>query len=31
MAGALVATHSAEIRALADHVREIIRTTLDEN
>jgi len=30
MAGALVTTHSAEIRALADRVREIIRTTRDE-
>jgi 4-hydroxyphenylacetate 3-monooxygenase len=30
MAGALVTTHSAEIRGLADRVREIIRTTLDE-
>ena len=30
MAGALVTSHSAEIRGYADRVREIIRTTLDE-
>ncbi len=30
MAGALVTTHSAEMRGYADRVREIIRTTLDE-